>query len=281
MDAHHHGAMPGLAALELAHQDHVDLPSLGTAAAHALVTPTSDNAHLAVGAVEGQESADNGDCAQPDDRGKHFATLRAHLALKGYSLSRTHCDDRPARYYVTRWGLSKECPACAPWASCCAGLGASIMGEFIRDRLPDPISYFDGEDVHLVGPGRWKTGPCHLHGGSDSMRVNTISGGWCCMNCWAKGGDVLDYTMQAHGMGFVEAAKSLGAYVEDGKPHRGRPTPTTLPAREAMQLVAREVLIALVVIADIRAGLIPSDTDWQSFIRSAGRIEMLATEYRT
>ena len=33
------------------------------------------------------------------------------------------------------------------------------MGEFVKDRLPDTIEYFDLEDVPLKGPGRWKTGP--------------------------------------------------------------------------------------------------------------------------
>ena len=44
MDAHHHGVMPGLAAPELAHHDHVDLPPLGTAAARAVEMPTSEKA---------------------------------------------------------------------------------------------------------------------------------------------------------------------------------------------------------------------------------------------
>jgi len=152
------------------------------------------------------------------------------------------------------------------------------MGEFIRDRLPESASYFDTEDVRLIGPGRWKAGPCHFHGGSDSLRVNTQSGGWCCMACGAKGGDVLAYHMQRHGLGFVEAARELGAYVEDDKPHPRR-APTTLPAREAMQLVAHELRTAFVVIADIRRGVIPSETDWGRFVECAGRLETLAQEY--
>lgn len=77
MDAHHHGAVPGLAAPELAHHDVVDLAPLGTAAAHAVVTPTSDNAHLAVGEVEGQGATDNPIFEQQADDGKRFATLQA------------------------------------------------------------------------------------------------------------------------------------------------------------------------------------------------------------
>jgi hypothetical protein len=153
------------------------------------------------------------------------------------------------------------------------------MGEYIRDRLPDPISYFDAEDVRLIGPGRWKTGPCNFHGGSDSLRVNTASGGWCCMACGAKGGDVLAYHMQMHGMEFVEAATALGAYVDDGRRYSGKMTATTLSARDAMQVIAHELLVLLIVIADIRAGVIPKDADWQRFVVGAGRVETLAREF--
>jgi DNA primase len=153
------------------------------------------------------------------------------------------------------------------------------VGEFIKDRLPNPISYFEGEGVRLVGPGRWKTGPCAFHGGRDSLRVNTQSGGWCCMACGAKGGDVLAFHMQMHGMGFVEAARALDAYVDDGRTHRGADKPATLSARDAMQLVANELLVLFLVIADVRAGVIPSDADWQRFVKAAGRVESLAREF--
>jgi hypothetical protein len=155
------------------------------------------------------------------------------------------------------------------------------MGEFLKDRLPDVQSYFEGEDVHLVGLGQWKTGPCHLHGGSDSMRVNVRTGAWRCMNCGVKGQDVLAHHMQRHGLDFVAAARQLGAYVEDGKPHRGQTTPTTLQARDAMQLMAHCVLVCVVFNSDVRNGVIPSDEDWQSFLARAGQIEQLAMEYRS
>ena len=153
------------------------------------------------------------------------------------------------------------------------------MGEFIKDRLPDGESYFDAEGVPLVGPGPWKSGPCHFHGSRDSLRVNVKSGGWVCMACGVKGGDVLAYHMQVNSMGFVEAARELGAYVDDGRRYVGKTTATTLSARDAMQVVAHELLVLFVVIADIRAGVIPTDTDWQRFLAGAGRVETLAREF--
>ena len=154
------------------------------------------------------------------------------------------------------------------------------MGEFLRDRLPDPVGYFDSEGVSLKGPGRWKSGACGFHGGSDSLRVNVQSGAWRCMNCGAKGGDVLAYAMHLHGLGFVEAARALGAYADDGRPHKGPTQAATLPARDAMQLAAQETLLALVVISDIQRGVIPSVDDWRRFLKSAARLDLLAQEYR-
>jgi CHC2 zinc finger len=153
------------------------------------------------------------------------------------------------------------------------------MGEFIKERLPDPVQFFADEGVPLTGQGRWKTGPCHFHDGSDSLRVNTSTGGWVCMACGVKGGDVLAYLIERDGLGFVAAAKALGAYVDDGKPHSCPARPTILPARDAMQLIAIEWLITVCVIAKIRAGLIPSDADWLRFVEAAGRAQTLAEEF--
>src|SRR5438445_13818377 len=94
------------------------------------------------------------------------------------------------------------------------------MGEFVRSSLPDPAEYFEGQGLKLVGRGKWRSTRCVFHGGSDSMRINIDSGGFCCMNCGARGGDVLTYAMQAQGLAFTEAARSLGAWVDGGKPDR-------------------------------------------------------------
>ena len=85
------------------------------------------------------------------------------------------------------------------------------MGNFIRDHLPDPISYFEAEGLALRGPGKWRTTRCEFHDGSDSMRVSTETGGWVCMACGEKGSDVMAYAMRRHGLEFVEAARREGA----------------------------------------------------------------------
>ena len=109
MDAQDHGTVPGLAAPEVARHDHVDLAPLGTVAAHAVVTPTSERAPDA--AIVGGPVQTETQCLvfeQPTDDGKWFASLRAPLALKGYGLSRTAASDGPVCFYVTRWGMARE-----------------------------------------------------------------------------------------------------------------------------------------------------------------------------
>ena len=80
---------------------------------------------------------------------------------------------------------------------------------FEREKLPDPVSYYESQGLALLGSHRstWKTTECRFHGGSDSMRVNTVTGAWVCMACGVKGGDVLSYLMLSNGMEFIDAAK--------------------------------------------------------------------------
>jgi hypothetical protein len=155
------------------------------------------------------------------------------------------------------------------------------MGEFRRDQLPTPQVFYESCGLVLTGHGQWRTTSCQFHNGSDSMRINIASGGWRCMNCGEKGGDVLAYTMRLYGLHFVEAARKLGAYVEDGRPDRGPAKPALLGARDAMEVIAAELGIAVVVISDIKKGMVPSEADWTSFLQAASNIDALVREFRT
>lgn len=134
------------------------------------------------------------------------------------------------------------------------------MGKrYERDMLPDPVAFFEAEGLTLKGPGRWKTSRCVFHGGSDSMRINTDSGAWVCMACDQKGGDVLAYVMQWHGLEFIEAAEALGATVDDGKPAQPARR-TTLSPTAALKLVQAEAwLIACTALATADAIKDPAD----------------------
>jgi hypothetical protein len=145
---------------------------------------------------------------------------------------------------------------------------------FDRNLLPDSTAYFEQHGLRLAGLGKWKTTACQFHGGSDSMRINVASGGWCCMNCGAKGGDVLAYAMQLSGLEFVEAAKQLGAWVDDGKPvHQHRPTP--LSPRAALQVMVFEATVVAVAAGNVAHGVSLTDTDRARVMAAAGRINRL------
>ena len=147
-----------------------------------------------------------------------------------------------------------------------------------RDLLPEPATYFENQGLKLSGPrsAKWKTTECRFHGGSDSMRVNTTTGAWVCMaGCGARGGDVLAYEMATGGLGFIEAAKALGAWVDDGKP----PTqlkPTPISSRAALSVLAFEGTLTAIAAGNIAKGVNLTDADRARVPRAAGRINKIA-----
>ena len=152
----------------------------------------------------------------------------------------------------------------------------------LRERLPEPQGYFESQDLELVGRGAWRTTRCAFHGGSDSMRVNLRSGGFCCMaGCGARDGDVLAYHMAAHGLGFVEAAKELGAWQDDpASAHAGtqRRRPFGLPAREALALLRDDALVVAVAAGNLARGTALSEADRQRLLEGAVRIQRIADQ---
>lgn len=146
-----------------------------------------------------------------------------------------------------------------------------------RARLPEPASYFEGEQVRLSGPGKWKTGPCDFHGGSDSLRVNTESGGWICMSCGVKGGDVLSFHMLRHGLPFVEAARALGAWTDTDRPSARR-DPLPFSPRAGLEVIRFEALLVAVAACNIAKGIELASTDRDRLVQAAARIQFIAEE---
>lgn len=142
---------------------------------------------------------------------------------------------------------------------------------FDRNQLPHPEDYYRDRDLRLTGRGKWRTTCCVFHDGSDSMRINLMSGAFVCMaGCGAKGGDVLAYHMAVHGMEFVEAAKALGAWVYDGKTAPARPTP--LSPRAALEVLKFESMVVAVAAGNVAHGVNLSDEDRSRVMQAAGRI---------
>lgn len=154
---------------------------------------------------------------------------------------------------------------------------------FDRNLLPDPASYYEAQGLRLAGSksAKWRTTACTFHGGSDSMRVNMESGAFCCMAaCGARGGDVLAYEMAVNGSEFVEAARSLGAWVEDGKtpPINSRPSP--LSPRAALEVLSFEALVVAVAAGNLAKGLTLTDADRGRLLTSVSRIYQIAGAYQ-
>ncbi len=85
---------------------------------------------------------------------------------------------------------------------------------FDRSHLPVALAYFtERERLRLFGRGVWRSARCPFHEDTQpSLRVNVEVGAFRCMACGAKGGDVVAFHMQRHGLRFVDAAKALGAW---------------------------------------------------------------------
>ena len=151
---------------------------------------------------------------------------------------------------------------------------------FERDRLPDPVSYYEAVGLKLTGPrsSKWRTTECKFHGGSDSMRVHVATGAFRCMNCGARGGDVLAYHMAESGLEFVEAAKALGAWEEDGKPHKPQ-KPTALSPRAALEVLGFEATLVALAAGNLAKGLILSDADRKRLLICAGRINRVVEDF--
>jgi hypothetical protein len=151
---------------------------------------------------------------------------------------------------------------------------------FDRSRLPDPLDYFDREGVSLSGKGKWRSAPCPRCGSRDNLRINTASGGHVCMGgCGLKGGDVLAYHMQVHGMDVVDACKALGAWVDDGKPSTAKPLPFS--ARSGLEVVRAEALLAAVAAANLARGVQLSPEDRARLAQAAGRLNYIAEAIST
>jgi DNA primase len=78
------------------------------------------------------------------------------------------------------------------------------------------ISAFDFYSFELIGlktrKDGWNKGglcPFHSDKSAGSFDVNLTSGAYNCFACGAKGGDIIAFTMNFHGMSFSEAIKKL------------------------------------------------------------------------
>ncbi len=89
-----------------------------------------------------------------------------------------------------------------------------------KDNLPPAITYYEGQDLKLIGSGAWRNAICPFHEDTKpSLRVHPLSGAFACMACGAKGGDVLAFHQLKYSMRFIDACKALGAWKEQDANH--------------------------------------------------------------
>jgi hypothetical protein len=148
---------------------------------------------------------------------------------------------------------------------------------FIKENLPVPQDYYENiAGLKLTGGGQWRTTRCEFHGGSDSMRIHLKSGAFVCMNCGEKGGDVLAYHQLAHSLEFIEAAKSLKAWSNDGISSSYKQSPVS--SRMMLEVVAFEVRVVAILASDMSNGKPISESDNDRLILASSRISRVAEE---
>ena len=131
---------------------------------------------------------------------------------------------------------------------------------FSRSRLPDAVSYFEGEGLTLKGRGKWRSACCVFHAErTPSLRINIATGAWVCMGCSTKGGDVIAFHMERHGADFIAAAKALGCWDDDGKPAPVRAA--ALPPRTALEVLHFEATLVAVAAGNLAHGVTLSDAE--------------------
>ena len=124
---HHHAETAGLAAPHAAASAHpADLASLGAdGAVHVGISqlPRNDEPRELVGSgagLRGQGQADIPDCASPSAKCKRFNTLRARLALAGWTLAA----DAAGALTAARWGMARDLDSLAAVEAFAAHVGA-------------------------------------------------------------------------------------------------------------------------------------------------------------
>ena len=80
--------------------------------------------------------------------------------------------------------------------------------------------------------------------------------------------------MASNGQDFVTAAKQLGAWVDDGTPHKPQ-KPTPLTPRQALEVMAVESNLVAIAASNLAYGMALNPADLARLITAAKRIARL------
>ena len=88
-----------------------------------------------------------------------------------------------------------------------------MNAKFQKNRLPNPLSYFEKNGLNLIGKGEWRSAICPFHKDTEpSLRVRVENGAFRCLACGEKGGDIVAFHQKRFGMPFKDACIALGAW---------------------------------------------------------------------
>ena len=149
----------------------------------------------------------------------------------------------------------------------------------MNGQCPDPVEYFERLGVVSKG-GRspWRTTACQFHGGSDSLRFRSDTGGWVCMACGVKGGSVVDHYMQLHCCSYAEAAQALGIRCEQIQ-GGARSKRSVLPARDALGALRFEAHLVAMAALNLARGTTLKPVDLERLLKAAGRIQLISEDF--
>jgi hypothetical protein len=119
-------------------------------------------------------------------------------------------------------------------------------GRYEKASLPNPREFFESElscQLSRADHRGEARGNCCFHSSKSrrSFTVNLQTGTWFCFGC-AFGGDQVSFLRRRYGLSFIDACKSLGAWVEDGtlRPRPAKKTEPTSPIRLLAEAVIND-----------------------------------------
>ena len=88
-----------------------------------------------------------------------------------------------------------------------------MKDKFVKKLLPSPGEYYREQGLKLIGGGEWKSAICPFHDDRNpSLRIRLDSGGFKCMACGVRGGDILSFHQQRYNLSFKQTARALNAW---------------------------------------------------------------------
>ena len=91
---------------------------------------------------------------------------------------------------------------------------ARLSADVLKALLP-PVDYYPRELTAMPPirrPAGWVSGglcPFHADRTAGNFRVNLDTGRYLCFSCGAKGGDIIAFHENRHGLGFEDALQDL------------------------------------------------------------------------